>query len=273
MNEDLRLSITHMTAYRWSLPDLVAYCKDFGFSGLGVWLPRLTEFGEERGIDLILEAGLQVSSVGPVGGFTGANGQSFDDAVLDCADALEVAGQLGAHALTICTGPRAGHTRGHARRLVVQALEKLADRAGELQVALALKPMHAAYRKRWTFLHSLDESLDLLDEVDHPAVKLAFGVEHLWRETNLTERLPQLVPALASVQLSDGPRHPIDECEQQLLGEGDAPVSSVIQTLLDADYDRLFEIDIWSRELWRSDYSAILAHCRDHFVRAVAIRG
>ena len=65
MTEYSQLSITQMTAFRWSLPDLVTHCKDFAIPAVGVWLPRLTEFGEERGIDLILESGLAVSSVGP----------------------------------------------------------------------------------------------------------------------------------------------------------------------------------------------------------------
>lgn len=273
MNEEPRLSITQMTTLKWSLPDLVAYCKDFGFPGLGIWMPRLAEFGEERGIDLILEAGLHVSSVGPTGGFTGWNGQSFHDAVIDAADALEIAGQLGARSLTLCSGPRAGHTRGHARRLVLQGLERLADRAGELQVALSLKPMRESYGRQWTFLHTLRGTLELIAEADHPAVKLAFGTYHLGSEPDLLTLIPQITPLLGSVQLSDGHADaPADDCSQLLWGEGSLPMTAIVQSLLDNDYDGLFEIDIWSRDLWRSNYADVLAHCRDQFVRELAIR-
>lgn len=272
MTEEPQLSITQMTTFHWSLPDLVTYCKDFGFPAIGVWLPRLNEFGEERGIDLLLESQLAVSSVGPAGGFTGAHGHSFDDSVLDTHDALQTAAKLGADTLTVYTGPRAGHTRGHSRRLVTSALEELADAAGELQVALALKPMAPVYAEGWTFLHSLRAAADLIDECDHPALKLAFGTFHCWQEPELAALIPQLAPLIGSVQLSDGTRQPDGEWDHRLLGEGEIPLPEIVQLLLDADYDGFFEIDIWSRELWQSSYGDLLAHCRDQFVRAAAVQ-
>lgn len=272
MNEDPRLSITQTTALRWSLPDLVTYCKDFGFPGIGVWLPRLCDFGEERGIDLICDAGLQVSSVGPVGGFTGANGQSFKDAVLDTADALEIAGRLDAHSLTICTGSRNYHARTHLRRIVKSALLRLADRAGELDVALTLKPMHRRQEFDWTFLNRLDETMDLIDDCDHPNVKLAFGTFHLCEEPDLLRQIPHVAPAIGSVQLCDGVRNESGMWEQHLFGEGDLPLDGIVQALIDAEFSGLFEIDIWSRPLWNSNYEDLLTHCRDRFVRTLAIR-
>ncbi|MDG2391050.1 MAG: TIM barrel protein, partial [Planctomycetaceae bacterium] len=141
MNDLPRLSISQVTTFHWSLPDLIAHCKDFGYEAVSLWMPRLIEFGEERAIDLIHESGLVVSSIGPSGGFTGANGHSLRDSVLDTADALELAGRVGANSLTVYTGPRAGHTKNHSRRLVKSALLRLADTAAEMRVQLALKPM------------------------------------------------------------------------------------------------------------------------------------
>ena len=65
---------------------------------------------------------------------------------------------------------------------------------------------------------------------------------------------------------------PADDCSQLLWGEGSLPMTAIVQSLLDNDYDGLFEIDIWSRDLWRSNYTDVLAHCRDQFVRELAIR-
>ncbi|MDC0262066.1 sugar phosphate isomerase/epimerase [Planctomycetaceae bacterium] len=272
MNDLPRLSISQVTTFHWSLPDLIAHCKDFGYEAVSLWMPRLIEFGEERAIDLIHESGLVVSSIGPSGGFTGANGHSLRDSVLDTADALELAGRVGANSLTVYTGPRAGHTKNHSRRLVKSALLRLADTAAEMRVQLALKPMHSVYGRNWSFLHSLKETFDLIEECDHPWLKLAFGTFQVGDQYDTLVNDPALVSRIASVQVSDRRDDPQNEWDQHLPGEGDLPLARIMQTLLDAEYDGFFEVDVWSRDVWNRDYADMLQTCREEFVRTVAIR-
>lgn len=272
MNDLPRLSISQVTTFHWSLPDLVAHCKDFGFDAVSLWMPRIIEFGEERAIDLIHESGLQVSSIGPAGGFTGANGHSLRDSVMDTADSLELAGRLGADSLTIYSGPRAGHTRNHSRRLVKSALLRLADTAAEMRVMLALKPMHPIYSRNWSFLHSLHETFELIEECNHPWLKLAFGTFHVGDQYQTLLQIPRLVPQIASVQISDRLADPQNEWDQALPGDGDLPLTSIIQSLLDADYEGFFEIDVWSREVWQQNYTDLLQTCREQITRTVTVR-
>jgi sugar phosphate isomerase/epimerase len=235
-------------------------------------MPRLCEFGEERAIDLILESGLDVTSLGPAGGFTGANGHSLRDSVLDTADTLALAGRLGAHSLTLYSGPRAGHTRNHARRLVKSALIKLADLAAEVRVDLAIRPMHPVYSRNWTFLHTVEETLELIEECDHPALKMSFGTFHLGSQYQSLLQIPRLVPRIATVQLGDGPRDPEGEWDQQPPGEGELPVTSIVQSLIDADYNGFYEIDIWSRDVWQRHYPDLLQECREQLSRSAIVR-
>jgi len=58
-----KLSMNEVTTYRWSLLDDVIAYSDAGYEAIGIWRPKLAEFGEERGIDLVRESGLSVSSV------------------------------------------------------------------------------------------------------------------------------------------------------------------------------------------------------------------
>lgn len=272
MNDQPKLSISQVTTFHWSLPDLVAHCKDFGFGAVSLWMPRISEFGEERAIDLILESELEVTSLGPAGGFTGAHGHSLHDAVIDTADVLEFAGRLGAQSLTVYSGPRAGHTRNHARRLVKSALVDLADIAAELRVDLALRPMHRVYSRNWTFLHTLEDTLELIEECDHPALKISFGTFHLASQYTSLVQIPRIVPRIATVQLGDGPRHPEGEWDQQIPGEGELPVASLVQALMEADYNGFFEIDIWSRDVWQRHYPDLLQNCREQFSRSAIVR-
>ena len=124
-----RLSMNEMTTYRWSFEqDVQQYCAA-GIPAIGVWRRKLSDFGEQRGIELLKESGLAVSNLLWAGGFTGSEGHTFRESVDDAVDAIRLAGAMRANCLVIYSGARAGHTHNHARRLLVSALIELAPLA------------------------------------------------------------------------------------------------------------------------------------------------
>ncbi|MEX2285447.1 MAG: sugar phosphate isomerase/epimerase family protein [Planctomycetaceae bacterium] len=253
--------MNEVTTFRWSLFDDVSGYHDAGINAIGIWRPKLSEFGEERGIDLVQECGMSVSSLSWVGGFTGANRQSFDDAIADARDAVRVADQLNADAVAVISGPRAGHTRNHAKRLLVDALKELSDDASDAGVYLAVQPMQARFSQDWTFLDSLDEALEVLDLCNHPAVRLAFDTYHLWWEANLFERIREVAKRTAIVQLNDWNGPPRCACDRLLPGDGAIPLAEIMQAFTESGYSGYFEIGVWSEELWKTDYDMLLAGC------------
>jgi sugar phosphate isomerase/epimerase len=259
-----QLTINQRTTCRWSLEEDVAGCEQAGLGGLGLWRPKLAEFGEERAVELIRDSGLAVSSLSWVGSFTGAHGYSFDDAVADGGDALALAAELGAAVLIVVSGPRLNHIRPHARRLVVDGLRALADDAENAGVTLGLEPMRAPQFLDWTFLSTLDETLDVVDACDHRAVKLVLDTFHLGREPRLLERLPRIVPSIGLVQLADcrpTPRGPGECC---LPGDGTMPLDEITTAVVAGGYDGFFEIEAWSEAIWGSDYDELLARSAAH---------
>ena len=254
-----KLAVNETTTHRWSfLEDVTSYCEA-GFGAIGVWLPKLVQFGEERGIELIRDSGMSVSSVSWTGGFTGWDGQSFQDSIDDARSAVKTAGELNAESLIVISGARCGHTLSHARQLLNDALKILVDDAGEYGLALALQPMSS---RECSFLTSLDETLEILDECNHPLVKMAFDVSQLWKEPHLLERIPEIASLVTTLQLCDQRDPPQSEFDQLLPGDGEIPLEEITTAFLDADYDGFFEIKIWSEELWDSDYSDLLRTCR-----------
>ena len=257
--------MNEMTTVRWSLLDDVSFYSEAGIEAIGVWRPKLAEFGEERGVELLRDSALSVSTVAWAGGFTGMNGHSFREAVDDARDAISVAADVEAACLMIASGSRCGHTKKHARRLLVQGLRELADTAASYEIALAVAPMHRMFADEWTFLTTIDQTLDVLDEVDHPSIRMAFDVYQLWQEPRLIERIPDLVPRLATVQLSDWKDPPRSENDRCMLGEGQIPLDAIIAALVEHGYSGYFDIQIWSDDLWRSDYTELLRRCCAQF--------
>jgi len=260
-----KLSMNEMTTYRWSLLEDVTGYRDAGIGGIGIWRAKLAEFGEELGVNLIHESGLAVSSVSWAGGFTGANGHSYRESVADARDAIRVAADLNAQCLVIVSGSRAGHTTRHAQRLLVDALSELGDTAAEYDLCLALQPMHPMFELEWTFLTTLDETFDILNRCSDSPVQLAFDVYHLWQEPRLLERIPEIAPRTATVQLSDWREPTRSENDRSLPGEGKIPLPEIVNAFLSAGYGGYFEIEVWSEELWNSDYVDLLDRCRLQF--------
>lgn len=262
------LSMNEITTYRWTLPEELAAYRRAGIATVGLWRPKLSEFGEERGIELIRESGLNVSSLSWAGGFTGSNGDSYKEALHDALDAIRVAGELRAESVVIFSGGRGCHTHNHARRLVTDGLRACADLAGELGVALAVQPMDSMFAFEWTFLTCLDGTLALMDSCDHKAIKLAFDVYQLWRQPRLMERLPEITPRVAIVQLSDW-RQPRSEADRYLPGDGEIPLKEIVSALTNSGYRGHFEIAVWSQELWNSHDERLLDDCRERYLELV----
>jgi sugar phosphate isomerase/epimerase len=262
-----RLSINQTTTVRWSLDDAVAAFHTEGVRSIGVSLNRLRESGVENSARLLRHAGLTASSLGWVGGFTGTHGHSFNDAVADARSALVAAHQIGARTLIVVPGALNGHIRSHARRLLVEALVALADDATALDVRLALQPMHPIFEDEWSFLTSLDDTLDIIRRFNHTHVGLAFGTYHLWQEPRLLERIPEILPYVALAQLSDWREPPRCDNDRLLPGDGTLPLAEIIAAFESAGYRNYYEIEVWSRDLWKRDHRSLIRECTLRFAQ------
>jgi len=192
-----RFSMNEMTTYRWSFEEDVARYVEAGIEAIGVWRQKLSDFGEFKGVDLLAESGLAVSNLLWAGGFTGSDGRTYREAVDDAEEAISLAASMQAGCLIVYSGARNGHTHNHARRLICTALKELAVVADDMEVTLAVEPMHAGCAEQWTFLTDLDDTLELLKEVGSRRVKLALDTYHMGHDRAIFDRLPELVDDIA----------------------------------------------------------------------------
>lgn len=267
-----RLSMNELTTYRWSFEEDVHEYAAAGIEGIGVWRQKLSDFGEERGIELLAESGLQTSSVLWAGGFTGSEGRTHRESVEDAIDALHLAAAMRADCVIAYSGARGGHTHNHARRLMRSALSELTPLAEKTNVTLAIEPMHEGCAADWTFLTSLDESLALLDEFDSPHVKLAFDTYHLAQSDEILDRLPELVPKLAIVQLGDSREEPRGEQNRCRLGDGRIPVRRIVEALVAIGYGGFFDVELMGEDIEASDYRELITQSRQTFDTWVGAR-
>ena len=263
----IRMSLSQLTTLRWSLIDEVLQLKASKYDGIGLWRPKIGEIGEDLAAELIRDAGLGVSSLSFAGGFTGANGLSHDDALADARDAILDAETVGAENLIVVSGARNGHTINHSRRLLVDALCELADFAEPRGVRLCVLPMHPYFAASWTYLNSLNETLDVLERVNHPAAGLAFDTYQLWQESGLVGRIPELAAITGVVQISDARRPPQSCAERCVPGDGIIPLAEIVRAFQQAGFDGYYDVQVWSSSGWLEDYPLTVLQCRDAVLR------
>ncbi len=265
-----RLSINEMTTYRWSFDQDVAEYRAAGIGAIGVWRQKLSDFGEDKGIELLADAGLPVSNLLWAGGFTGSDGRTFRESVNDAVDAIRLAAALRTKVLVVYSGGRGGHTHNHARRLVVEALRELAPVAHEAGVVLAIETMNGACAGDCTFLTSLADTLAVIDAIDSPALQLVFDTYHFGADPAVLPQIERLAPRIAVVHLADG-HTPIDQEQNRArLGAGDVPLAEVISALASGGYDGDYDVELIGPEIEATDYHELLRHSKEAFEQLMA---
>lgn len=262
-----RLSMNEMTTFRWSFEQDVANYRAAGIPAIGVWRQKLSDFGEDKGIELLAKSGLKVSNLLWVGGFTGSDGRTYRESIDDALEAIGLAAQMQAGCVVVYSGARAGHTHSHARRLLKDALRELTSQAAEYDLKLAIEPMHCGCAAEWTFLTGLDDALALLDAVESPQLQLVFDTFHLGLEPNIVERIPELVDRIGVVHLGDSKQLPDGDHNRSRLGEGTIPLQEIVSALESAGYNGYYDVELMGEEIEAADYRELLEHARQAFNR------
>ncbi len=256
----IRLSMNELTTLRWPFDEDVQHYAAAGFDSIAVWRQKVSDFGEEKAVELIRDCPLRVSAVLWAGGFTGSDGRTYRDSVEDALEAINLSADLQANSLVVYTGARSGHTHNHARRLFRNALDELLPRAERLGVVLAIEPMHEGCAVGWTFLTDLDETLDLVRSYASPHLKIVFDAYHLGHLPGIVARLPELSPWISLVQLGDARQPPCGEQNRCRLGSGALPLRELVLALVRCDYSGDLDIELMGEDLENPDYVELLEH-------------
>lgn len=237
------VAVSQVTSSRWELAEELVQLRTHGFEAIALWRPKVSDAGAAATRRQLAAAGVGVSSLQWAGGFTGGDGRSFAESIDDACEAVATAEEVGAPVLVVHSGCRGGHTRSHAQRLLVQALETLQPIASRAGVTLAVKPVHPGASPGFSFLADLVAALDLVDQFDDPAVRLALDLWHFGDAPGSRGLLARLAAAAAVVQVADRAGPPAPGADRLPAGHGGLPLEDVVAELVDHGYDGTFEFD------------------------------
>jgi sugar phosphate isomerase/epimerase len=263
-----KLSVSEITTRDWSFEQDVRGYAAAGLDGVGLWRDKLDRYGETGGVELLQEVGLPVANVVDAGYFPRKTQSQTELQVQDTIEAIRLTSRLDCDCLLVVSGEVGSEfrTREEALDIVVSALRRLAHIADDQGVNLALEPIHPMYTG-YTFLRTIAHTREILERVDHPRVGLFFDTYHLWQEEDLLAQIESVAGKIFGVHVSDWREPPRSPSDRVLPGAGIMPLAEILTAIERTGYDGFYDIELFSEELWRSDYSALLEDCKSAFAR------
>ncbi len=80
----------------------------------------------------------------------------------------------------------------------------------------------------------------------------------------MSRRIPGIAEKIAVVQLSDTRQTPRCDNDRLPPGKGILPIAEIVAALETSGYDGYYEVDVWSRDLWKSpDRDLLQRSCGD----------
>jgi len=182
--------------------------------------------------------------------------------------------------LGIMVGP--GVSGNPAQRLgpvehVVEGLKMIADVAGEAGVDIAFEPLAL---RRGAAVATLPETVDVLDKVGRPNVKILPDVWHSYPEENFHAHLRASVDRIIALQVNDVRDPERSWCDRVMPGDGRNVCTGAVAALIDAGYTGWYDFEVFSDDgtwgnnfpdsLWKLRHDEFLQRGYDAFAKCYA---
>jgi sugar phosphate isomerase/epimerase len=163
---------------------------------------------------------------------------------------------------------------GNFRKAVdrsVEALKDLGDFAAEHGLSIAFEPLSPVNIHTDTAVWGLDQGLEVIERVNHPAVGICIDSWNVWQTPALDDVIAQCGKRIRVVQLSDW-RQPRSTADRYTLGEGEIPLARMMRAIRKTGYEGPWVVEILSSlhldgSLWKSDMEEVLRKNHEAFDR------
>jgi sugar phosphate isomerase/epimerase len=255
----VKTSISEISTRDASFAEDVRAYAAAGARGIGIWEFKLGDDAAARAA--LRESGLAVTNCLPTVPLLlpapGFEEPADPEARIDSIEAsLRRLAAYEPDCVVCLTGPAGERDEAEARRIVVEGMRRLADVAEAAGVRLGLEPVHRTQRDDYSFLTSIPETLELLEEVGRPSVGIMFDTYHLWDTPTVYDDVAAHVGRFTGVHVADYREPPRGSSDRLLPGDGVADLPRLLGALDSAGWDGFYDIEIFSDDslpdsLWK----------------------
>ena len=277
-------SVSQFTTWHQTFEQDIELYKSLGLDGIEVCERKLsTDPGQAREqLAMLRDSGLTVTSVQPR-----VHALFKDFMCLDLDDPVE---RLNRYRQTIdlfadafpdqnlplvtITGNAPNFNYQQAHKTARQLYPQLADYAAERGLRIMFEPLSPVLMNNDTFICTLHEAMDLIEDVNRPNFGLMLDIWHIWREPNIFERVAALGDRIFGVHLSDWPAgEPRCHGDRRICGEGVIDLPRLLSAIKQTGYREAYCLEIFSDDalfdsLWQADPATVINKSRAAFEKA-----
>ncbi len=154
--------------------------------------------------------------------------------------------------IVVVTGSSHGYSPADARRIAVDTIREATRLAVELGTRLALET-NRNFEIDFSFLRTIPEAIDFLDEIDHPGIGFCYDFYHLWDQENLIQDTERVASRIFGVQHNDW-RDPRSSADRLLTGEGVMDIPAMLGALDRGGFNGWYDLEVFSDDgRWGTD--------------------
>ncbi len=246
----MKLSLSEISTVNATFgEDVVAYAAA-GLDGIGIWEFKLSR-DDEADLLMLDRSGLGVSNCIPaipsilplaIPGMEGPSDPAERIEAL-CASMARLAPYRPASVLCL-TGPVGERDPEEAYGIVVDGMKQVAAAARAAGVRLGLEPTHESESHESSFLSTIGEAIELLDEAALDDVGVMIDSVHVWDTPSLEDDIARNAARITGLHVADklAPGAP----GRLLPGEGMTRPDRVLELVLATGFDGYVDIEIFS---------------------------
>jgi len=186
--------------------------------------------------------------------------QALEDNIL----MLQEAADMEIPMLVLVCGAEPGQSLQTSRDQIKAGIEALLPRAHELDVKLAIEPLHPMYADTRSAITSLKQANELTEYFQDEYLGIAVDVYHLWFDEDLETQIRRCGKnrKLFAYHICDWKVPTTDMLNDRgLMGEGCIPLKQIRGWMEEAGFTGFHEVEIFSHKFWAED--------QDHFLNRI----
>lgn len=247
----MKVSISEITTVSATFEDDLAAYAAAGADGIGIWEMKLTDDRRDR--ELLRASGLKATNCLPrVALILPSPVPGFDDPPdpVDRMQLIEASiGRLAAYepeCIAILTGPVGDRDEASARRIAVEGIRRAADAAERAGVRVGLEPIHRSQRDLFSFVNSIPEAVELIEEAGRPSVGVMLDTYHVWDTPTVLEDIERHATRFTGVHVADVREPTRGPSDRLLPGDGVSKLPRLVAALDDAGWNGFYDVEIFS---------------------------
>jgi sugar phosphate isomerase/epimerase len=261
LNDLSRLCIHTITTKPWDIETAIDRFAAQGVSGISVWRDA---YGRHSPADIgkmIRKTGIRPVSLCRGGFFPSVDKERRKVAIADNLLALEEAAEMGMPLVVLVCGADPGQSPETSREQIRAGIEAVLPRAGQLNVKLAIEPLHPVYADTRSAINTMKQANDMAGYFNSPWLGVAVDVYHVWWDEDLQAEIVRCGGAerIFAFHVCDWKVPTTDILlDRGIMGEGCINIPQIRQWVNQAGFSGFNEVEIFSETLWKSDQDKFL---------------